>query len=414
MICAGAAGAAAQVPATDDLRGAKLRQKRLVLLKAYERAWALACGLAARDPKVGQAALEGVRGVSYVKRRLDALTPTTKNIRSSSFNLLSNQVRYGGIGIYSGFLESCHLLTSSDLSLRPSGERLAAAFPPPPPEIAAHVHDEEALLACAALAAWGAEAHPGALKRSEGRWLAEALAGGGESERDDEVRWSMLRLLAVPGTATPVPSESELLKSVLASLAGGQGIAKTVPKECASQIGAVLTVVEPYERLYQAVLFLFQSLQGAATDEPEISLAQLATPAVVSAVAVAAKASHALLGALDRAADTHAESAKQIREAIRGSGVIDLADQLGAAKDSEAVLDTVFNRHDAVQGGKFDDGVRKASWLKRLPNHRLRLAAQRYCLGKRGRPGKWSDVTWHPYRTGPALSFIRACGDRIQ
>jgi len=225
MICAGAAVAAAQVPATDDLRGAKLRQKRLVLLKAYERAWALACGLAARDPKIGSVALEGVRGVSYVKRRLDALTPTTKNIRSSSFNLLSNQVRYGGIGIYSGFLESCHLLTSSDLSLRPSGERLGGAFPAPPPEIADQVCDEDAPLPCAALAAWGAEAHPGALKRSEGRWLAEALAGGGESESDDDVRWSMLRLLAAPGTAIPVPSEGDLLKSVLSSLAGGQGIA---------------------------------------------------------------------------------------------------------------------------------------------------------------------------------------------
>jgi hypothetical protein len=413
VICAGTAVAVAQVPGSDDLRGAKLRQKRLGVLKAYERAWALACGLAARDEKIGLVALEGVRGVRYVNRRLDALSPNAKYISSSSFNLLSNQVRYGGIGIYSAFLESCHLLTSADLSLRPCGERLAAAFPAPPPDVAAH--DEDAPLPLDALAAWGAEAHPGVLSRTEGKFLAQALEGGGEADWDDEVRWAMLRLLAAQDTADGLPSESTVLKSVLAALGAGRGVARDIPQTCANQIRAVLTITEPYERLFQSVLFLFQSIQAAATDENEVSLAQVAAAtSVAQAITASAKASRDLIAALRRATDLHPESVGQIGEALRGAGVITLADQLISATDAASTLGLVLGRHEAVQAGKFDDGVRKTSWLRRVTNHKVRLAAQRFRLGKRNRPDKWSDVTWHPYRTGAALSFIRACGDRIQ
>jgi len=413
MICAAAAGAAAKIPARDDLGGAKLRQQRLVVMKAYERAWALACGLAARDDKIGPVALEGVRGVRYVNRRLDALTPNTKYIRSSSFNLLSNQVRYGGIGIYSAFLDSCHLLTSADLSLRPAGERLAAAFPPPPPDLA--VHDEEAPLSIDALTRWGAETHPSAITRSEARCLAEGLEGGGESDSDDEVRWSMLRLLAPYATGEAPASEAEALKAVLASLASGEGVAKQVPRNCADQIRAVLTVVEPYERLYQSVLFLFQAVQAAATDELEASFAQLAgADSIKAAVASSVKASRDLPVALKGAAELHSRSIRPIDDALRGSGVTGLGDQLVLAASPESVLDIVLARHEAVQGGKFDDGVRKASWIKRLASGKLRLSAQRFRLGVNGRPQKWWEVGRHPYRTSAAFAFIRACGDRIQ
>jgi hypothetical protein len=412
MICAAASVAAAKIPARDDLRGAKLRQKRLVLMKAYERAWALACGLAARDEKIGPAALEGVRGVRSVNRRLDARTPNTKYIKSSSFNLLSNQVRYGGIGIYSAFLDSCHLLTSEDLSLRPAGERLAAAFPAPPPGVA--VDDEEAPLSIDALTAWGAEAHPGELTRSEARWLAEGLEGGGESDWDDEVRWSMLRLLAAHATAESPPSEAEVLKAVLASLASGGGVATQVPRKCADQIRAVLMVVEPYERLYQSVLFLFQAIQAAATEESEVSFAQIGgADSITAAVAASAKASRDLPAALKRAAEIHGESIGSIGDALRGSGVTGLAEQLVLAASPESVLDIVLARHEAVQSGKLDDGVRKASWLKRLPSRKVCLAAQRFRLGVSARPMKWSEVGRHPYRTSAAFEFIRACGDRI-
>jgi len=413
MICAAASAAAAEIPASDDLRGAKLRQRRLVLIKAYERAWALACGFAARDDKIGPVALEGVRGVRYVNRRLDALTPHTKYIRSSSFNLLSNQVRYGGIGIYSAFLDSCHLLNSADLSLRPAGERLAAAFPPPPPDLAAQ--HEEAPLSIDALTRWGAKTHPSAITPPEARRLAEGLEGGGESDWDDEVRWSMLRLLAPYAKGETSASETEVLRAVLTSLVSGEGVAKRVPRNCADQIRAVLTVVEPYERLYQSVLFLFQAIQAAATDEPEAPFAQLAgADSIKAAVAASAKASRDLPVALKGATDLHGGSVRPIADALQGSGVTGLAGQLVLAASPVSVLDIVLGRHEAVQSGKFDDGIRKASWIKRQASGKVRLSAQRFRLGVKGRRQKWWDVGRHPYRTSAAFAFIRACGDRIQ
>jgi hypothetical protein len=410
MLCAAASVAAAEIPARDDLRGAKLRQERIVLIKAYERAWALACGLAARD--IAPTALEGVRGVSYVTRRLDALTPSTKYIKSSSFNLLSNQVRYGGIGVYSAFLDSCHILTSEDLSLRPSGERLAAAFPSPAPEVAAH--DEEALLPIDGLTHWGARANPSQVTRSEARYLADALKGGGESDWNDEVRWSMLRLLAAHATARPT-SETETLKAVLAGLESNTGVAKQVPRGCADQIQSVLTIVDGYERLYQAVLFLFQAIQTAATDRLEVSLAELgSSDSIRAAVAASTRASRDLPVALGRALETHAKSAGPVADVLRKSGVTGFAEQLLLAQGLESVLALVLARHEAVQGGKFDEGVRKTSWIKRLTSGKLRLSAQRFQLRVSARSKKWSEVERHPYRTEAAFAFIRACGGRIQ
>ena len=62
------------------------------------------------------------------------LSASDKYIRTGSYNLLSNQVRYGGIGIYSTFLEECHLASMHSLTLCPLGEELAEEFPGPPPE----------------------------------------------------------------------------------------------------------------------------------------------------------------------------------------------------------------------------------------------------------------------------------------
>ena len=55
-----------------DLASSKIRQERLRLVKSYERAWALACGLVARDGVSGRESVGGLRGVRYVNRRLDA------------------------------------------------------------------------------------------------------------------------------------------------------------------------------------------------------------------------------------------------------------------------------------------------------------------------------------------------------
>ena len=98
-------------------------------LKLFERAWALACGLAEEDPAIGAKATDGLRGIRAVHRWRDFNAGKEK--LTLGFELLSNQVRYGGIGAYSTFLEALHLADMSALTLRPLGEQLADAFPSP-------------------------------------------------------------------------------------------------------------------------------------------------------------------------------------------------------------------------------------------------------------------------------------------
>src|SRR5207249_1880774 len=106
-------------------------QRRQIIekLKLFERAWALACGLAEEDPSIGVKATDRVRGIRAVYRWRDL--NARKDRVTLAFALLSNQVRYGGIGAYSTFLESLHLADMTALSLRPLGEELAEAFPSP-------------------------------------------------------------------------------------------------------------------------------------------------------------------------------------------------------------------------------------------------------------------------------------------
>jgi hypothetical protein len=98
-----------------------------------------------------------LRGIRSVNRRLDTLSPREKYIQTGSFNLLANQVRYGGIGVYSTFLEECHLASMHSLTLRPLREVLAEQFPGPPPNMP--VHNEDARLSLEALKEWGSVAH---------------------------------------------------------------------------------------------------------------------------------------------------------------------------------------------------------------------------------------------------------------
>jgi hypothetical protein len=99
MLCAAIRAAQAHYRHEPGTAAARSRAERLSLVKSFERAWAIACGLAAQDPSIGQVAVRGLRGVRYVSRMLEALSDRQKYVQTGSFNLLSNQVRYGGIGI---------------------------------------------------------------------------------------------------------------------------------------------------------------------------------------------------------------------------------------------------------------------------------------------------------------------------
>jgi len=391
------------------IASSKGRQERLRLLKSFERAWALACGLASSDPSIGQEATRGLRGIRYVNRRLETLSGREKYVQTGSYNLLSNQVRYGGLGIYSAFLEECHLASMQTFTLRPLGEALAEAFPSPDQGMS--VHEEDARLSLEALREWGNRAHIGAFTTQEGATLAEALRGGEEADYPDHVRWAALRML-MKVNPQPGHNEGELLRSLAIELRSGTFDKLGVPSMCLTQIAATLHILEPFEQFYQGVIFLFERIRGAASDEIEASLADLAcTEPLEEAAGAIRKSAADLRRNLQAAREVNPMTANEVEVVLRESGILALAeDVLRQPNDASELMRLVLRRHGQVQSGKFDKGLRKAAWTRLSGGDKVQLTAQRHQLAASQRPAGWKDVGRHPYRTGSAIAFIQACG----
>jgi hypothetical protein len=406
MLCAAVAAAETAYPGTGDTT-IRIRQARMGAVKSYERAWALACGLAARNSAIGDKAVNGLRGIRYVFRRLDELSSRERSIRTSSFNLLANQVRYGGIGAYSALMEDGHLASMRSVTLRPLGAKLAESFPVPGEGLV--VWDEERPLSLDGLCEWGDDCHLGDFTRDEGRCLATALRGGEEGGWEDDIRWTTLRLLATCGKEND--SEPVLLERLLTTIRDGGGERLRAPLGCLRQIETALVLIDPYERLYQGIQFLFDTVRAAATDEPVAGLDALArTTPCDSAFHAAQSAASDLLASIETAESIHPETARDIRGALVEARMLSFAEAVCRATDALQLLNVALGRHLDVQHGKIDRSERKAAWIHHDPsNGTVRLTAQRHQLPRSGRCGSWEKIPRHPYRTVGARCFVNAC-----
>ena len=409
MLCAALKSVQTHHRLESGVSSSKARQERLKLLKSFERAWAIACGLAAQDNAIGSAAVTGLRGIRYVNRQMESLSGRERYIKTGSFNLLSNQVRYGGIGIYSTFMEECHLASMQSFTLRPLGEALADAFPKPPPGTA--IHDEDSRLSIEALREWGSDAHIGAFTSHEGATLAEALRGGEEADRHDHVRWAALRMLK---RLNPQPGydEGDLLRRIGSELQSGTFGKLAVPADCLTQIAATLQVLEPFEQFYQGAIFIFERIRSAVSDEIEVNLSDLSrTIPMQEARQAILKAAESLLRNLQAAREINPATATEVDAVLRESGILSLANEvLHQATDGAELMRCIVRRHTQVQSGKFDKGLPKAAWTRLAEGgDRVRLTAQRHQLPVSQRPSTWKDASRHPYRTNSAFAFIRAC-----
>ena len=385
----------------------RLRQQRLNLVKSYERAWALACVLASGYETLGQVATDGLRGVQSVRRRLSELSGREKTIRTGSFNLLANQVRYGGIGAYSAMLEDCHLASMRSLNLRPIGFSMADAFPKPGDSLP--VYDEDKQLSIEGLTEWGQKCHLGDFGKKESKTLSIALRGGEECGWDDEIRWTMLRFIAA--VATESDGEPELVGRLLKAIQENSLSNLKVPAGTTQQIHAALTVIEPFERFYQACQYLFDAIRAATTDEPEIALEKFAKEqAVNTAFSEAKKAASEVLIAIQSSNEIDSRSHEDIFSAFISAQMNNLLACVETCTSSHDMLVIVLNRHRDVQHGRLDNGERKAPWIHHdSSSNKIRLSAQRYQLPVSQRFSNWTDVPWHPYRTSGARRFIRQC-----
>jgi hypothetical protein len=410
MLCAALKAVQTYRRDESNLASSKIRQERLRLVKSYERAWALACGLVNRAGISGRESVGGLRGVRYINRRLDLLSTNDKYIRTGSFNLLSNQVRYGGIGIYSTFLEKCHLASMDSLILCPLGEELAKEFPGPP--IGTMVHDEDARLSLDALKEWGRLAHVGAFTKGEGTVMAEALRGGEEADHDDRVRSASLRMLATASSKPDDFDEGALLHGLAWDIQDGKFKSLDAPVTCLAQIDAILRVLEPFERFYQGVTFFFEQIRGAASDEGEARLIDVANQESASeAVEAVCKSADELKKNLLTASDVSPTTATEVWTVFKESDILSFADDiLRAASNADELMRIVLRRHSQVQSGRFDKGLPKGAWVRlNSSGDRVQLTAQRHQLARSERPANWKVVGRHPYRTRSAFAFIDSC-----
>jgi hypothetical protein len=401
MLCAGMRAAERLHPRGADHEPAKARGRRLEVLRNFEKVWALACGLAEKTR--GKPAIAGLRGIRYVRRFLEA-NAARSEINVGDFNLLANQVRYGGIGTYGQMLEACHFADWTVLALRPLGEILADAFPSSPfwsPE------RPNARIAKETLRSWGegvcCSEH---MTTTEAKTICKGLSGGLEAERDDDVRWNCLRLLKAYGQGSGAGEEFCLKRFCSVAAPGGDARKSMAVR----QLRLVTLLIEPFEELYQSSLFLFNEMSARATEDPMgCSLASLSESGeVANALDTARRSQEDLRNEFADAEQVDAAVTAPIVSAMRDSGILALADLIATADTVGAAARILLQRHAAVQSGKFDRGQQKSPSLW-LDNGRARLSAQRHGLPKEEHVRSWRDIPRHTYRTSAAGNFVREC-----
>jgi hypothetical protein len=397
MLCAGLKFAQKLYPPNWTAEAAKSRSRRLEVLRNFEKLWALGCGLAAETK--GEPAVAGLRGyMRYVKPFLQA-NAARSDLSTGDFNLLSNQVRYGGIGTYTQMLHGCHFIDAATLNLRPMGEKLADCFPAMPgwqPE------RPNARLAKEALRDWGKQVCADTITKKEAKLIREGLNGAIEAERDDEVRWQCLLLLKLARAGATAEPECLAKMGELLNGSSNKSWAWT-------QLSAIVSIIAPFERLYQSLLFLFDELRAAATEElAGFQVLSLNKKSSAKAALVAAIESNRSLKAnIERGGKVNAAVTLSIVQAMQESGITALADDVSSTGIADAAH-ALLRRHFAVQSGKFDRGQPKAPWI-RLTNGTAHVTSQRYQLRRESHAKDWRAISPHPYRTWAAAQFIEQC-----
>ncbi len=383
------------------------RKQTLEHLQSFERAWALACGFAEQDGKNGGQATEGLRGLRAVRRQL-ALFGGNQAI-SLAYNLLANQVRYGGIGAYSTFLEALHLADMNTLALRPLGEELARAFPSPGKH-GLGVLRENVRLPVEGLRAWGVEAHAGTLTTEESRLLRYALQGGEETDFDDQTRWTMLRMLCACDPTQEL-NEPQLLSACFRRLKRNGTSEFDTTEQSARRIRSALQVIEPYERMYQCATFVFDQIRVVTAKQGQANLQTVGRLSAIQAATNELRNAAAKFVAEIEAATDARDNLGAARLALAKLRLLELGKELAATAEPVTQCQQVLHRHLQVQENKFDGGLRKQPWIeleKRL-GQTAKLTAQRFGLETTQTAEAWTGVSHHPYRTFGARRFIRQC-----
>ncbi len=403
MLCAGIRAAERLHPRDEGREPAKARGKRLEVLRNFEKVWAVACGLA-RDTK-GDPAVDGLRGYQRYVRPFLLTNAGRQDLSIGNLNLLTNQVRYGGIGAYGQMLEECHFVDWSTLALRPFGWKLAEHFPEPPAWSPEYPNKR---ISKATLSAWGEKVCLDRMTADEAKIMRAGLNGGIEAERDDDVRWQSLLLLKAAGAADEA-SEADCLRQFCGLVAQEQ-LGDVRKATAIRQLRVVAPLIERLEQTYQSLLFLFDEIRVGATENATgFSLTSLdQNTKAAEALAAAQRYEGQLRRQMAAGEEVDAAVASAISQAMRESGITALAENIAAAGTVADAARVLIQRHATVQSDKFDRNQPKAPWL-RLEGDLARLTTQRNELLRSDHAKSWRNIGRHPYRTWAAGQFIRQC-----
>ncbi|MHB8993696.1 MAG: hypothetical protein ACYC63_00430 [Armatimonadota bacterium] len=386
VLCAGVL--LAQVPDSDNITVRKRVRQGQVL--RFERLWVLANVLAFRGQ--GEAALSGLRGVTYAVAHADRLHQRGETRTPCDFRLLIRQVPYGAFGIYGAVADTCHLLHRSTYDLTPGlGEPLAQAFldETKAPRVVRRAVVSGESVRLADLQDWGRGAYLwGGVGPRERRCLSELLHADGTRSRFCE--------LACLYPAREGETELGRLQRMAQGLRGQ-------PNE--QDLRAKIRAILDYERCYRLVQLALERL---------LWLARQTGPAGVTRVEelagdpVLALVRQDLPGAVTRLGRTC--PGEGVGSLAGVSEVTPFLTEAAAGADAEHLARVVLERHRHVQAGKFDGGQRKLPWLQFLDGQ-LSLTVGRVG-GLAGEATSPDRIAAHPYRLQAADNWSRAAGVR--
>jgi hypothetical protein len=173
-----------------------------------------------------------------------------------------------------------------------------------------------------------------------------------------------------------------------------------------------LQIIEPYERLYQSAMFLFDHIRHQATPTGEAALAACVRGRQAqAALSELRKAAAAFLRRVESATG-EPTSLGEAQSSLIKLGLVELARTFSSATGAIRLCEVLLQRHQRVQEGKLDGGVPKAPWVRLAPGREgvAQLTdQQRFGLGVHEVRVSWRDVPPHPYRTAGAKQFVQLC-----
>jgi hypothetical protein len=391
VLCAGVSLADAGVEGTPR---EKLR-RRLEHVLRLERFWALGNVLAAGLDGEEDLATQGLRGVRRASTVVEELSAKGVRKTKGDFSLLSNQSRYGVVGIYGAVADGLRFWDRRPMQLTPDlGDRLGSGFiqeTAMPPELQRAVRDGGEVQ-LRTLREWGERAHLSArVTEAEASCFADAAYR-------EPLRARMLDLLEeFPWNEEE--SEVERLMRIaegIEELSGDADIRE-----------AALAIVA-YEECYALALLAFERLLYlcASSAAGTVALGEVDRDEVLQAVCDRLPSA---VGRLDAALDEATTSG--FRDGI--DRLLDVRGLLMIAAASEApsmLARTLLKRHQDVQHGKLDRGRRKTPWIENNDD-RMALAMTRVG-GLSVEPTSVDQIAAHPYRLGAADALIAAARAR--